>query len=272
MMIHSPHAAATHRWIGRRNLFMTLLTIGGLVILSGTADAQSGADHYHPLSQNSPPGQAAAWLNYLRKYDPSWLQPLLIEVPGSGTVEVFSGANHPVGAAPAPALVAANAGHLYRLRISNMEQFPDVEIYPTVELLDRLHPPAGRENDFPIPVILTADDIRTALGGQLVTRVVYLEQPQLAQVMDPLRREIPQSMTPAENALKEADRLGRPMAILRIGGRQPSPGSPASFYGTGGMIQFRDAADRNEGGAVVRMKNHAVLQRTAVGAATGPTR
>ncbi len=226
-------------------------------VVAQSFDADPGAKNYHPLSEKMPPGMAAAWLNQLRRYDATWLQPLSIEVAGGGTVELFSGSNVPVGAAMSPALVAVNAGHLYRLRITNIVGFPGVELFPTVELLDRLHPPAGMEDHYPIPIILTADDIRMANLGQLVTRVVYLEQPQIAQVIDPLRREIPQSVTPAENALKEADRMGRPMAILRIGGRQPSAGSPMSFYGSGGAAQFRAATEPvqpNPDAAVVRLK------------------
>ncbi|MEO2014750.1 MAG: hypothetical protein ABGZ53_10305 [Fuerstiella sp.] len=218
-----------------------LVFVLGLVPV-GTAAAQTGSDYHQPLSQNSPPGQAAAWMNYLRQYDPAWRQPLSVDVAGGGQLEVFSGSNHPVGGATTPALVAASVGHVYRLRIGKMPAFPGTEIYPSIELLDRLHPPQGRENEFPIPIIITAEDIRTALNGQLVTRVIYLEQPQIAQELDPLRREIPQSVLPSDNSLQEADRLGRPMAIIRIGGRRPTAGSSLSFFGTGGAVEIRQAA------------------------------
>lgn len=243
---------------------VTCLVLSSLAVAAWPAAAQNRDDHYHPLSENSPPGQAAGWLNYLRNYDPSWLQPMAIEIPGGGTVEVYSGSDVAVGAAQSPALVAANAGHLYRFHISSMPAFPGVDLYPTVELLDHLHPPEGRANEFPIPIILTDENIRAAIQGQLVTRVIYLEQPQIAQVIDPLRREIPQSVTPAENALKEADRLGRPMAIIRIGGRRPSPGAPMSFYGTGGAVQIRAPAAPQTGqdAAVVRMRQPGPLRQT----------
>lgn len=162
-----------------------------------------------------------------------------VEVEGGGNVEVYSGSAMSVGGSPAPTIIAANAGHLYRLRISGMEMFPGMDIYPTVELIDRLHPPQGREDEFAIPIIITAADMRIAMSGQLVTRVIYLEQPQIAQTIDPLDGEIPQSVPPGDNALQEADRLGRPMAIIRLGGRKPSPASPPGFFGTGGAIQFR---------------------------------
>jgi len=219
-----------HHWVCRTILLTTAWVLSPLAI----------AQEFHqPLSQHTPPGQAAAWLNYLRQYDAAWLQPMQVEVQGGGSLEVYSGSNHPVGRGPSPTIVAANAGHLYRFRVSEMTNFPEAEIYPSVELLDRLHPPEGRADDFPIPIIFTADDIQTALNGQLVTRIIYLEQPQIAQSLDPLRREIPQSLPGSENALQEADRLGRPMAVIRIGGRLPSGGSPPSFFGTGGAVQMR---------------------------------
>ena len=220
-----------------------LVFVVGLVPV-GTATAQMGVDYHQPLSQNSPPGKAAAWMNYLRQYDPTWLQPLSVEVAGGASVQVFSGASQPVGAGTTPALVAVNVGHVYRLRIGNMPGFPGTEIYPSVELLDRLHPPQGRENEFPIPIIISAEDVRTALSGQLVTRVIYLEQPQIAQALDPLQREIPQSVLPSDNSLQEADRLGRPMAIIRIGGRRPSAGSSLCFFGTGGGVELRQAVTK----------------------------
>ena len=116
-----------------------------------------------------------------------------------------------------------------------MPEFPNVEVYPSIEILDRMHPPTGRAGDYPIPIVLTEADIREVLDGRMVTRVVYLEQPQLAAILDPLRREIPQSLDPAANALQAADQLGRPMIIVRIGGRTPSGDQmPYMYYGSGG--------------------------------------
>lgn len=234
-----------------------LLVVAAILSTAAPVQAQPGADHYHPLSQHTPPGKTAAWLNYIRKYDPSWLQPLIVEAPGGGRVDVFSGSNVAVGAAESPAKFAANVGHLYRLRLSDMPAYPGVEVFPTIELIDRLHPPQGRENDFPIPIVITTQDIKVALSGELMTRVVYLEQPQIAQISDPLRREIPQTVTPSENALKEADRLGRPMAIIRIGGRTPTAGSPRSFFGTGGAVKLHQPAFDNteDAPAAVRLRN-----------------
>jgi hypothetical protein len=126
-------------------------------------------------------------------------------------------------------------GHLYRLRLTELPEFPAAEFYPTIELLDRLHPPAGQEFKYPIPVVFTADDLKLAASGALVTRVIYLERPQTAASDDPLRRERPQTVAPGDNAIAAAEMHGRPLAIVRIGGRVPVDGqAPPFFFGSGG--------------------------------------
>jgi hypothetical protein len=103
-----------------------------------------------------------------------------------------------------------------------------------VELLDRLHPPPGQELEYPIPLQFTEEEIEAALDGRLVTKVVFLEQPQLAPPRD---QEFPiptPEFLSSVNILAEADRAGRPMAILRLGSRTPwAGGTDEGFYGPG---------------------------------------
>ena len=73
----------------RRSICQAVILLAAFVPCSLT-----NAQTYHqPLSQHTPPGQAAAWLNYIRQYDPSWLQPVKVQVQGGGTLEVYSGSN-----------------------------------------------------------------------------------------------------------------------------------------------------------------------------------
>jgi len=119
-------------------------------------------------------------------------------------------------------LVGFQIGTVYRLKVSAIPNL-DVEIFPTVEIIDRLYPPPGLAIRFPIPVELTQDELELAAGGAFVTRVVYVEDPQQAL---PVKRrpgqEQPWLEAPAgEDPLVTADRNGRPVAILRIGSRVP---------------------------------------------------
>ena len=98
------------------------------------------------------------------------------------------------------------------------------EIFPTVELIDRLYPPPGLALRFPIPIELTQDELELAARGAFVTRVIYVEDPQQALPVAQ-RRDSEQpwiEAPPGEDPLVTADRFGRPVAILRIGGRVPS--------------------------------------------------
>jgi hypothetical protein len=121
-----------------------------------------------------------------------------------------------------PQVASLLVGPLYRMRITGLAGEAGREVFPTVELIDRLCPPPGQELRFPIPIELTEDDLRLALSGHFVTRVIYVEDPAiaLAAVGDP---EHPSwfDIGPGLDPLKEARHWGRPVAILRLGGRLP---------------------------------------------------
>jgi hypothetical protein len=96
--------------------------------------------------------------------------------------------------------------------------------------------------------VFTEADLKEAISGRLVTRVIYLENPRTAAELDPLRRGSPKTITAEQNALQEAGVLGRPMIIARIGGRIPADGSmPLSYFGTGGAFDLGEAVEINTG-------------------------
>lgn len=119
--------------------------------------------------------------------------------------------------------VAVMVGYAYRLQITGIEGYEDVALYPTLEVIDRIHPPAEREHRFPIPVEIDATDLADAAEGNMVMRVIYLEDNQIAEPVN--TAGFPQrvlELGPHQDALHTADRMGRPVAILRIGSRVPN--------------------------------------------------
>jgi hypothetical protein len=121
-------------------------------------------------------------------------------------------------------LVGLQIGAVYRFAVGGLVNYPEVEIFPTVELIDRLYPPPNLALRYPIPIELTVDELELAARGSFVTRVIYVEDPQQALPVA-LRRDSDQpwmEAPPGEDPLVTADRFGRPIAILRIGGRVPS--------------------------------------------------
>jgi hypothetical protein len=150
----------------------------------------------------------------------------------------------------APVTTGMLGGGVYRFRVTNIPFRPGEELYPTVEVIDRIYPPAGREHRFPIPVVLTEEDLRQALDGALVTRVIYLEDSELAEpIATTPESPLVLNVSPAANALQVADQLGKPVAILRIGSRVPmnANGDLTDFlYGCPPWVPLITAPNRRE--------------------------
>jgi hypothetical protein len=94
-----------------------------------------------------------------------------------------------------------------------------------VEVIDRLYAPPGHTWRFPIPVQLTQDELEMAIAGKFVTRVIYVEDPDRAL---PHAQDFDEQSwfeaPPGSDPLMVADQMGRPVAILRVGGRVPAAG------------------------------------------------
>lgn len=193
---------------------------------------------YFPLSQSTPPGVAADWAGKTGRTCPPYFQPVRVQLPSSGTVTFYEGSPNAAHSLPAPAQASLLVGKMYRLRVSELPEFPGVEFYPSIELIDRLHPPRGKVEEFPVEFELTEEELQWAAGGQLVTKVVYLEQPDRVSVTMLDQPQRIKTIEPYKNVIAEADLLGRPIAIVRIGGRTPDANQPdPAFFGPGGPIQ-----------------------------------
>jgi hypothetical protein len=123
------------------------------------------------------------------------------------------------------ALAGMLIGQVYRLRVSNIKLREGEEVFPTIEVIDRLYPPPGQAARFPIPVELTQEEVEMALEGKYVLRVIYVEEPRTAlPVRDVPGQQLFLDIGVGQDAMEAADRLGRPVAILRMGSRVPVAG------------------------------------------------
>ncbi|MGL6194899.1 MAG: hypothetical protein ACRC2T_08770, partial [Thermoguttaceae bacterium] len=132
---------------------------------------------------------------------------------------------------PAPAMVGLEVGSIYRFKISDIPYHEGRELYPTIEIIDRITTPRGKELEFPIVIELEQSDFDLALAGKFVTRVIYLEDPEIASPQrsdqEPVKQDVPSGVDP----VIVADTLGKPVAIVRIGGRVPNSFEPdPQFY------------------------------------------
>ena len=130
--------------------------------------------------------------------------------------------------------IGLQVGNVYRFRVGNIPYHAADEVYPTVELFDRLYTPDVLRTRFPLQIELTQSDLEYATAGKLVIRVVYLEDPETAfPVADSDRSEGLGSydLAPGDDPLAIADLMGRPLAIIRLGGRTPTnPTNPDATF------------------------------------------
>lgn len=189
------------------------------------ADAQERPSHF-PLDHRVPVGKAGHWNVIAQRGMYGHKQHVEVTVPGGARVTFFDSATPGGVSAESPAQARLLVGHAYRLKISDMPEYPGVELYPTVELVDRLHAPADREQEFAVPIELTAEEIESVLQDRMVTKVVYMERQDLprpqAQPAGVPITELPSHV----NLLESAWQMGRPVAILRVGGRTPLHNGP----------------------------------------------
>jgi hypothetical protein len=161
---------------------------------------------------------------------PGYFQPVEIKAP-EGTL-VSLAIDHQFRAQQAaPFKVGMLIAPVYRLRVTQIPNHEGEEVYPTVEIINRVYPPVGEEFRFPVPIELTQADLELALAGKFVTRVVYLEDPQQALPAAPVDDEQRYfEVRPSDDPLEVADRLGRPVAIIRLGGRLPDATGPDAKF------------------------------------------
>jgi hypothetical protein len=199
---------------------------------------------------------------------PGYFQPVEIKGPPGALVSTSETGEF---SAPqrAPLVLGMLIGSVYRLRVTNIPNQEGQEVFPTIEVINRLYPPVGLENKFPIPIDLTQEELEIALSGRFVTRVIYLEEPNAALPI--AQKPGDQSyfeVGDGENPLDVADTLGRPMAILRLGGRVPdAEGADATFlYNSPPLVRWKPAPKQNQApslGPLAQKPPGAVRQATA---------
>lgn len=230
-LLTSRRARAIYRWTA------TAWFMG----MAAAVQAQGPGVHY--LHHGAVPPGAIGGLRLQRGGPlPGYFQPVQINAPEGTTISM---AVDGAFSAPsmAPVSVAMLIAPVYRIRISNIPFFEGQEVFPTIEVIDRLYSPPGEARRFPIPIDITQEDLELALEGKFVTRVVYLEDPSraLPVVEHPDRRNWFDA-GPGVNPLEEADRWGRPVAILRMGARVPDDRDApdeAFLYGCPPFTVFR---------------------------------
>lgn len=223
-----PSAEATRKLVVGKLLWAVLL---GLMV---GASALAQDRPVHRLNAGTMPPGAIGRQRLLRGGPLSgFCQPVAIRAPQGTRIAPAAGSDFIEGRGD-QLNVGLAIGAVYRFRVTEIPGHPGLEVFPTIEVVDRLYPPAGQVLRFPIPIELTQDELLAAAEGRFITRVIYLEDPALAPAIARKDEEQPWiEAGPGEDPLAMADHLGRPMAILRMGGRLPGDNEPdpAFLYG-----------------------------------------
>lgn len=245
---------------GLRSLALLALVVG----LVAPALAQQRPHHYFH-SADMPPG-SVGWGQLMRGGPlPGYYQPVRISAPDGTRISLaVSGVFE--SPRPAPMTAGMLVGRVYRIKVTGIPFREGQEVFPSIEIINRLYPPAGQEARFPIPIELTREELEMALRGQFVTRVVYLEDPRTALP----RREDPKhqryfQVGPSQDPLEVADSLGRPMAILRLGSRTPEldPSTGKFLFDSPPWTQLLPDEKPNPG--TVQKATHVVAERLPSG-------
>jgi hypothetical protein len=208
----------TVRAVRRRMLFTSIAVLG--CAWSAVASAQAPRVNYLH-DEFTPPGVIAK--EQLRRNPgmPGYVQAIeLIPPPGARISVIQHGDAQllPVG----KALLGMELGHVYSIKLTQLPNQEGLEVFPTIEIINRLYPPEGTKTRFPVTIEITEEDVAQALVGLYVVKVIYLEDSDRAfpRADDPQhQRSI--DVSPSEDPLHVADRMGRPMAIVRLGSRVP---------------------------------------------------
>ena len=106
-------------------------------------------------------------------------QPVEIRAPQGARIAPAAGTTFLEGQ-PDRLMVGLTIGPVYRFRVTEIPEHPGVEVFPTVELIDRFIHHQVKRCDFPFRSNSLKTNCVLAAEGRFITRVIYLEDPDLA--------------------------------------------------------------------------------------------
>ncbi|HBJ36295.1 MAG TPA: hypothetical protein DDZ51_16395 [Planctomycetaceae bacterium] len=207
---------------------------GGSALSGSPNSAAAGLHRIH--SADSLPGEVGGARLQRWGAVAGYYQPVAFRGPGSTAFSLgVDGVFQPPMPSQTPLHAGLLVGGVYRFRVTAIPGFEGEEIFPTIEVIDRTYPPHHLAVRHPIPIHLELDDLRDALSGRMVTRVIYLEDPTSAVPIDTTPESgITLDIPPYQDPLHVADTLGKPVAIIRIGSVTPPTHQsllPQFFFG-----------------------------------------
>jgi uncharacterized repeat protein (TIGR01451 family) len=211
------------------------LTLLGALAVGPTLMAQPGAV---PVPAHGAPGAMPAHVMRFEQPAPAPLVAARFIAPKDVRVTAFPGTAQSRVYDAAPSVFGLRPGYVYRFELTNLPYHPGKALYPEVEVRGSLVPRAGMKYmDYPLPLTFSAADIEKVLKGVVLTKVIYLEDPEKALPAQ-VDRDAPVEMpdTTDDTALKAARDNGRLMAIVRVGNLKPTAEQLSRFAVPGTVL------------------------------------
>ena len=164
------------RTVSSQSYLKLALAVSVCLVCGTVVDAQQTYNRHFQHFAELPPGTVGR--DQLTRGGPlrGYFQAVrLVGPPGSSISLVSEGQFQ--NPEKSPVTIGMLIGEVYRFKITGIPGREGFEVFPTVEVVNRLHPPPGKEAVFPVPIHLTEEELRMAIDGLFVTRVIYLEDP-----------------------------------------------------------------------------------------------
>lgn len=129
-------------------------------------------------------------------------------------------------------------GGIFRLKLTNITGLEGVELYPTLEIAAGNMRTAAYLAHNAIPVQFTVEDFNFALGGNFVTKVIYLPDPEFqGDALAGVGVMASNRLEPGLDPIVEADRRGSILAIIRLGNKDVEmSGASVGLPAMGGIV------------------------------------
>ncbi len=111
-------------------------------------------------------------------------------------------------------------GAIYRLQLTNVATYEGKTFYPTLEVATTSAKTRSFLAHSTIPVSFTNEDFAQAIAGNLVTKVIFLPDPEFQDLATAgIGTLVSTRLDPGVNPIVEADRQGTILAVVRLGNK-----------------------------------------------------
>jgi uncharacterized repeat protein (TIGR01451 family) len=150
---------------------------------------------------------------------------LAVKVVGSKGLRVTTAPGTPAAKLfDAGSVFGLRPGYVYRLELTGIPNRPGESLYPEIEVRGVLAPRPGMNYmEYPAALEFNDVDLAKAAAGSLITKVVYLENPEKAVPVKTTADRPPEFLADTDDdAIRAATDSGRLVMIVRLGNRVPT--------------------------------------------------